>query len=474
MYAPGKPRASGVVDLFQRVTVEQPVRLLRKAGLAEGARVLDAGAGPGRLVAALREAGYDATGIEPSQRSVAIAEEAGLPVTRQSLQEHEDAQLDAVVLWHVLEHIDDPLAALSRIRSWLRGGGLLLLGVPNVGSWQAAIAGPGWLHLDAPRHRLHLTPRGLTRLLERAGFETQHVHHLVWEQNPHAMWMSMLTRMGMTPGFPFHLLKRNIEANPKDLALLALGLPLLPLAVAAELVAAGLRRGGTVAAIARETTEQTIDPHFVVDNYRPHGGHEKMLAYVGSGGHVLDAGCATGNLSRRIAERGNTVEGLEIDPKAARQAERWCERVVVADVESDALPYEDASFDVVLAGDLVEHLRDPVPFLERIRPAIRPGGRLVLSTPNVANWSVRLSLLFGRFRYSGAGILARSHIHLFTRKTIVETLERAGYRVDVVDYTVPVPLVGRFAAVEGLAHRVARLRPSLFAFQFVVVASPAK
>jgi hypothetical protein len=63
--------------------------------------------------------------------------------------------------------------------------------------------------------------------------------------------MALLTRLGMAPGYPFHLLKRNIEPRPRDLTLLALGLPLAPLATALELAAAAARRGGTIAVVAR-------------------------------------------------------------------------------------------------------------------------------------------------------------------------------------------------------------------------------
>lgn len=251
IYAPGEPRASGLVAAFQRATVGQPVRILRRAGLAPGARVLDAGAGRGRLVAALRGAGYDARGIEPSARSAGMAQAAGEPVEQRPIEEHAEDGLDAIVLWHVLEHVDDPRATLERLRCWLAPGGLLLLGVPNAASWQARIGRDGWLHFDAPRHRSHFTPLGLELLLDRSGFAPGRVHHLVWEQNPHAMWMAMLTRLGMRPGFPFHLLKRNIDPRPRDLALLGLGVPLGPVALAAELAAAAARRGGTVAALAR-------------------------------------------------------------------------------------------------------------------------------------------------------------------------------------------------------------------------------
>jgi SAM-dependent methyltransferase len=245
VYAPDPPRAQPLVSGLQRLSVRQPVRMLKRAGLDGGARVLDAGAGRGRLVEALRRAGFDARGIEPSARGDDPA------IERRAVEEHEDSGLDAVVLWHVLEHLADPAGALVRIRGWLRPGGLVLVGLPNAASLQARLAGDGWLHWDAPRHRVHLTPRGLEALLRRAGLEPARTAHMVWEHNPAGMWMALLTRLGMTPGFPFHLLKRNVPARPRDLALLGLGLPLAPVALALELGAAATRRGGTIAALAR-------------------------------------------------------------------------------------------------------------------------------------------------------------------------------------------------------------------------------
>jgi SAM-dependent methyltransferase len=250
-YALTRPRLAAPVAAFQRFVARQPVRFLERAGLERGARVLDVGAGPGRLVQALADAGYDASGIEPSKRSAALAHQANIRVERRGLFDHADARLDAAVMWHVLEHLDDPPAALVTVRGWLRPGGLLLVGVPNLASLQAEVAGEGWLHLDAPRHRVHFTADGLRRLLGRSGFEVVRTHHLVLEQNVHAMWFAMLTRLGVRPGFPFHFLKRNIDVRARDLALTTLGLPLIPVAAALEAGAAMTHRGGTVAVVAR-------------------------------------------------------------------------------------------------------------------------------------------------------------------------------------------------------------------------------
>lgn len=209
-------------------------------------------------------------------------------------------------------------------------------------------------------------------------------------------------------------------------------------------------------------------------NERPLGGHMRLLALVGDGKRVLDVGCSSGYLARPLVERGCTVVGIERDPAAAEAAREICEEVLVGDVEEMDLPFEPGSFDVVLCGDLIEHLREPERFLGGARPLLRSGGRLVLTTPNVANWTLRLSLLGGRWRYTERGLLDRTHLHLFTRKTLVEALEHAGYRVVELDFTLPMPSpVARARhGLERVAHAVGRMRPSLFAYQFVIAAEP--
>ena len=206
-------------------------------------------------------------------------------------------------------------------------------------------------------------------------------------------------------------------------------------------------------------------------NDRPLGGHRMLLGMVPEGGRVLDVGCSGGYLAERLVERGATVVGIELDPVAAEHARKACERVLVGDAETIELAFEPESFDAIVCADLIEHLRDPAALLARVRPLLKPDGRLVLTTPNVANWSIRLQLLFGRWRYTERGILDRTHAHLFTRATLIECLEVAGYRLDQLGFTVPVPLIGG-TLVERAAHAVGALRPQLFAFQFVAAARP--
>jgi len=206
---------------------------------------------------------------------------------------------------------------------------------------------------------------------------------------------------------------------------------------------------------------------YVPLNERRHRAHAKLLAAVGTGKHVLDVGCSSCYLAAPLAARRNTIVGIELDAAAARDAQAFCEQVLLGDVETMDLPLEPGSFDVVLLGDVIEHLSDPVDALRRLRRFLRPGGRLVLSTPNVANWAIRLSLLAGRWRYTDRGILDRTHTHLFTRATLRETIETAGYVVDRIDFSAPVP--GDSDLLDGAARAVAALRPTLFAYQWVAV-----
>jgi hypothetical protein len=107
--------------------------------------------------------------------------------------------------------------------------------------------------------------------------------------------------------------------------------------------------------------------------------------------------------------------------------------------------------------------------LMRLTPLLAAGGRRVISTPNVANRSVRLLLLAGRWDYSDRGIPDRTHLHLFTRRTLLEMLHAAGYRADALDVTCPLPVLRREPFTRW-AHALALGRPTLLAYQFIVTA----
>ncbi len=136
-------------------------------------RLLDVGCGDGRYLRAMRALGWDVVGVEWDQAWADLARQvSGAPVyvtERVGEGDWPAGSFGVVTLWHVLEHLPEPLAALTALWQQLAPGGYLLLEVPNANSWQAECAGERWLHWDPPRHLWHFTPHALRRLLEQAG-----------------------------------------------------------------------------------------------------------------------------------------------------------------------------------------------------------------------------------------------------------------------------------------------------------------
>jgi 2-polyprenyl-3-methyl-5-hydroxy-6-metoxy-1,4-benzoquinol methylase len=165
-----------------------------------------------------------------------------------------------------------------------------------------------------------------------------------------------------------------------------------------------------------------------VDLSNRNNSHTLMVELVGGSKRVLDVGCATGYLAQALVERGCTVSGVEFDAEAAEEARPHLERLVIGDLEAMDLPeaFGDDRFDVVVFGDVLEHLKDPLPVLRGARKLLADGGSVVASIPNIAHGSVRLALLAGRFDYQPLGLLDSTHIRFFTRSSVEDLFREAG------------------------------------------------
>ncbi len=146
--------------------------------LLRSGRLLDVGCATGTFLAAMRRTGkWDVVGVELSAETARLAREwHGLDVVTGTLEQAQfpDASFDVVTLWDVLEHLHDPATTLREIRRILRPGGLLVLRVPNLDSWDARLFGDSWAGLDAPRHLYVFSPDTLNALLAQSGFEPMH------------------------------------------------------------------------------------------------------------------------------------------------------------------------------------------------------------------------------------------------------------------------------------------------------------
>ncbi len=220
-----------------------------------------------------------------------------------------------------------------------------------------------------------------------------------------------------------------------------------------------------------------LDDRGYVTKEAPTSLHAHVLAMpIGKDERVVDLGAGDGRLTRSLKERGHTVLAVDQRPPSGLPPGE----ALVTDLDR---PFGEAvrarlggPADRLLALDVIEHLAEPERGLAEIHRALRPGGRLDASTGNVAYLVPRLMLLLGQFNYGKRGILDLTHKRLFTIRSFRRTLEGAGFRVGRVrGFGPPIAdLVGRSAfwrLVDRVAAWLARLWPSLFAFQFLVEAT---
>jgi 2-polyprenyl-3-methyl-5-hydroxy-6-metoxy-1,4-benzoquinol methylase len=210
---------------------------------------------------------------------------------------------------------------------------------------------------------------------------------------------------------------------------------------------------------------------YVIPDYEQHpdvySRNWILLEWVGTHKRVLELGCSTGFFSKYLRQmRACSVVGLEVDPVAAAEARKFCNEVLLSDLNSaewmKGLPRQ--AFDVILMGDVLEHLIEPQAVLEQIQPMLAPNASIIISLPNIVYWGTRLKILFGRFEYESFGILDHTHLRFFTPKTAQKMIESAGYEIIRFHPVFGGPLSGYARPVW---QRLANWFPGIFAGQLL-------
>jgi SAM-dependent methyltransferase len=162
--------------------------------------------------------------------------------------------------------------------------------------------------------------------------------------------------------------------------------------------------------------------------------HDLLALMPRTARRVVEVGCMHGALARAFRAVNPAVHytGIDIDPDYAQVAQQACDRALPGDIERfDAADF-GALFpsDCWVFGDCLEHLRDPWRIVRQIRERIDADGCLVTCIPNAQHWSVQMRLATGLFRYEDSGLLDRTHVRWFTRVTMIEMFQQAGWRVE--------------------------------------------
>lgn len=208
-------------------------------------------------------------------------------------------------------------------------------------------------------------------------------------------------------------------------------------------------------------------------DYYAHSRAEMMAFLPPRIERLLDIGCGAGATTSAIRAAHPVVwaGGVEY---VASQAERVVpgtfERLWVIDAEREPFEaeIEPASLDAILCFDVLEHMVDPWSFVKRVSPLLKPGGRLVISIPNIRNWKFIRALLFkGDFHYKDAGLLDRTHLRFFVSDTAAELATCGGLKLVSIGNVKPWPL----SHSKGILSRLtAGKLDDLMIKQFAVVA----
>lgn len=174
---------------------------------------------------------------------------------------------------------------------------------------------------------------------------------------------------------------------------------------------------------------------------------------------ILDIACAGGRFGKMLRERGYWVAGMDISEDAIADAQAVLDRALLGDAEN-AWPqeFQGGDFDVIIAAEILEHVFDPVAVLRSAKRALKPGGSIIITTPNFMAWTNRLTFLMGRFRYEEQGMFDFGHIRWFTLEYLKKVLKEAGFHI----------VQEKHIIFPGKLTRLLKYWPSLWSRQLIV------
>ena len=180
----------------------------------------------------------------------------------------------------------------------------------------------------------------------------------------------------------------------------------------------------------------------------PNAAGTKITRMVGTNKRVLELGSGPGSITRLLKEQQCRVTALELDSKAIELVAEFCERVFPCDLNDPEWPAILSGldkFEVIVAGDVLEHLYDPWTTLTNLQPLLADDGYVVISLPHAGHNAVVACLMTGDFEYQPWGLLDQTHIRFFGIKNIQRLFNNAGFKIVEADFVVKAPEQTEFA-----------------------------
>jgi 2-polyprenyl-3-methyl-5-hydroxy-6-metoxy-1,4-benzoquinol methylase len=198
--------------------------------------------------------------------------------------------------------------------------------------------------------------------------------------------------------------------------------------------------------------------------------------------NILDIGCFSGELLNRVKinqKVSNSYFGADLENYLSKEFSfiKFCS----LDFNDKNLNkvFENQKFDIVILGDILEHLVNPWSALSNIEQIIQDSSRILISIPNSGHWYFRLKILFGKIEYTNNGLFDKTHLRFFTKKSSKELIKDSKFEIIELNYS-SLPWENLFKG--GFGSRILSiferllilLRPQLFAYQFIFLVKPVR
>lgn len=206
-----------------------------------------------------------------------------------------------------------------------------------------------------------------------------------------------------------------------------------------------------------------------------YGSRGLVYRAIVSGSCVLDVGCDTGRFGEVLRIQKNcTVDGVEPYLPGAEVAQTRLNQVFIRAIDNEKSFDGLINYDAILFLDVLEHLQNPWAVIKGAMKVLQPGGAIHIVVPNIAHISIVRRLLQGRFEYSNCGTMDRTHLRWFTRKSLRESLEEAGFEKIAIDVVPQLPYLYNKSVISGfLAKQLVRLFPDQIAGSIIGYAKKA-
>lgn len=212
------------------------------------------------------------------------------------------------------------------------------------------------------------------------------------------------------------------------------------------------------------------DPRFDPEKLNKNNIDRMALSEVPKNSFVLDVGCATGFMGKYLGtKKGCRVVGLDTRKDEIKKAYNNLDLALLGSIEDKNIKdtilqkTNNKKFDVILATSLIEHTSNPQKVVNTMKNMLKVGGKIVMTTPNIVHWSVRLNMFKGNFDYTKYGIMDETHLHFFTIKSFKKLFTDAGLKIE----TLKIDAEG--GGMPRISLLLSSFFPNLFAYQILIV-----